>query len=483
MENSTSGTIIGCHGSENLRLFIVPKNVYFWLPARSKFPLCETDNQHILEYVGTHESRKNMRNSIDRLSKTNHNYTYPPNWNVYESGQAFVDLSLRFKSLYGDMKTGFYSGIITTSDLKEDGCELPIDVDLCDLLMQFHDNSIIDKKELWDNDINLGKVVKILTNAGIQGGICGLFCRSGLPNLKYTQRESLKSLKQLQKENEHVKSLFAYKPHLYECDFYEHLDNVCRLIKYYEYEFRNIHFGNKDYFFGLKDKNLELAQKLESPDVVFAIMDRLVASVKTQLNHDNTLSLLDYHTIIELSQRKKIPLETVKKYVLEEIASLGIKFETMCDQSDINLTEAINICKKYSHGKWFGKSNFEEFLRVFEIAEQLNLKDSSITEEDVETLIEVKEWKLIFEDTLSELETPNLLCEFLGWNVEDKVPDLDIGLDYAEIKVALEEGLNLCKIIDPNSCIGYNRKCNLDEEYEKILAIGKQLQFLDEDDD
>ena len=336
--------------------------------------------------------------------------------------------------------------------------------------MKLHDSSIISKRDLWDNRTSLGEVVKLITNSGIRGGIVTMFCRSALADIRFG-KYSNKLIKKSQKENAHIKCLLrkytvynGVKHHPFFSDFHDIFATVCKYVDEYTLCYTCV--------------SLESAPELESTTIIFEILKSMTKRVRTQLEQNNTLELVDYYAIIELEKHMEIPVEYTKKYMLEELARWNVELKQLESQSfdcGMQLTdEAIKICESYNHNKWLKSCNFNDLLRVYRILELLNLRPADITEQQRDILCEIEESKSHLEEKYFDFELPNTLCEFLEWNITEKVSGLDSNLDYMYTKTLLEERLHICNSITSNGCENY-RNYNLDDELEKICTVVKLL--------
>lgn len=267
-------TIIGAicaHGTRSI------DNTYVVIPNKIKFiqPIIKEDQLLTWDKEINNLDIEFMQNMSGRQ------YAYENNFfdeKPYLPGHVMKNISLTFKVVFttGDCYT---TGIITDGNIHNKLLNInhfQNENDLKNELMRYHDNSIILSDYLWDNDINLGDILNLITQKKDNIGLIGFFCRRS--NIK----EEIPNFVTVNIDDD-----------IYHSNF---------LLKLEEFEtcVTNDNYG--DYtLIGLIDSDIK-------KNVTF---NALISIIKYKLELNNTINSFDFYSVIEIYHTKKIPIECV----------------------------------------------------------------------------------------------------------------------------------------------------------------------------
>jgi len=218
------------------------------------------------------------------------------------AGHVITNVKLRFRFTFdenGPDGTCFTTGIVSKGCLHETRMAVSSfrsETCMRDALMAPHDESIIPKDELWNSVMSIGKVLKLITNAGKHGRYLGMFCRD--PSSKDVG--VLPKFLTVEMTNEIYHSCFFAK-----LDF---LETCARAREFPE----------------LSLVGLEYVSKL----MMRVVFTELCAIIRMKLNIDNTISSFEFHSVIEIFHAKRVPLECVMFGLERKLLSLVIGLKT-----------------------------------------------------------------------------------------------------------------------------------------------------------
>lgn len=202
---------------------------------------------------------------------------------IFESGDCIPNITLDFCVTFKS-GNGHTTGVVTNKKIHREFVELDefdSDNELMNELMKPHDESIIPKKKLWKKQMKLGEVLKLIVDAKKFGTYYGIFCRSVASNLP----AEIPSYLSIKKDDKFFHSSFEERLNLLET-----------------------RTKNKDFNdFVFKENSLKFS-KLKMR-ITFSVLTHII---RLKLRVNNTMSNLDFYSVIEICETKKVPVECVQ---------------------------------------------------------------------------------------------------------------------------------------------------------------------------
>ena len=262
---------ICAHGTRSI------DNTYVVIPDKIKFvqPIIKEDQLLTWDNEINDLDVEFMHNMSERR------YAYENNFfdeKPYLPGHVMKNISLTFKVVFtsGDCYT---TGIITNGNIHNKLLNVnhfQNENDLKNELMRYHDNSIILSDYLWNNNIDLGDILSLITQKNDNIGLIGFFCRQS--NIK----EEIPKFVTVNIDED-----------IYHSNFLSKLEALETCVTNNNYE---------DYCI------IDLIDSDIKKNITFAA---LVSTIKYKLGLNNTINSFDFHSIIEIYHTKKIPFECI----------------------------------------------------------------------------------------------------------------------------------------------------------------------------
>jgi hypothetical protein len=267
------------HGSTIPDYVIIPKGVDWFLPITNhgkKMFIKDIEKNH--DILQTAESRSYINDDTFDDQK-------------YAPGHVINNAQLIFNCTWSD-EIGYTTGIITTKPLHRELIEIHkmTDEKIMKELMYPHDESIVKKSDLWNKKMELGELLRLIASKTKNIKIFGLYCRD-IPEGCSLNVPKFLSVKMTSE--------------IYHSDFYLKLDTL-------------IECANQRDFPGYEIYNLEYS-KLKMRITVTKLCELIHKKLKT----DNTISSLEFHSVIEIYHAKKFPFDCV-------VFAIEAKLDELC---------------------------------------------------------------------------------------------------------------------------------------------------------
>jgi hypothetical protein len=290
MRKATVVGAISAHGcrAEDDTYVVIPKGLPFLLPLAK-----EGDNLQWQKQFGSLDLSVIRENEGRCISTSLFDET------PYKSGHVLKNVTLCFNVVFkhpndptGKSDNCFTTGIITSRSLHGEIMECSsIDGSLRDELMKNHEDKIIPRNRLWDQRVQLGNVLKMITDAGTYDGMLGIFCRGESSHRK----ETLPSFLTVKMSDEIFHSCFFSK-----------MDVLERCAQTKTFDGYNL--------IGLEESKLKLR-------VTFA---EICSFARKKLAINNTINSFEFHSVIEIYHTQSVPLECV-------VFAMELKFSKLID--------------------------------------------------------------------------------------------------------------------------------------------------------